>query len=62
MDIVDALLGAGFYERAVGQEMNIASGIETNILEMAERINELTGNKAGIAHAPARVWDKKNVY
>jgi UDP-glucose 4-epimerase len=58
-DIVDALLRAGFFERAVGQEMNIASGTETNILQMAERINELTGNKAGIMHAPARVWDTK---
>jgi UDP-glucose 4-epimerase len=59
MDIVDALLRAGFYEKAVGQEMNIASGTETNILEMAERINELTGNKAGIMRAEHRVWDTK---
>ena len=58
-DIVDALLRAGYYEKAVGQEMNIASGRETNILEMAERINELTGNQAGILRAPPRVWDTK---
>lgn len=58
-DIVDALLRAGYYEAAIGQEMNIASGSETNILEMAELINELTGNKAGIVRAPARVWDTK---
>lgn len=59
MDIVDALLRAGYFEQAVGQEMNIASGAETNILQMAELINELTGNQAGIQHAPARVWDTK---
>lgn len=59
MDIVDALLRAGFYESAIGQEMNIASGSETNILEMAEQINGLVGNEAGIARAPARVWDTK---
>ena len=59
MDIVDALLRAGHYERAIGQEMNIASGQETNILQMAERINELTGNKAGIVRAEHRVWDTK---
>ncbi|MBN1828343.1 MAG: NAD-dependent epimerase/dehydratase family protein [Deltaproteobacteria bacterium] len=59
MDIVDALLRAGFYKQAIGQEMNIASGSETNILEMAERINKLIGNKAGIARAPGRVWDTK---
>jgi nucleoside-diphosphate-sugar epimerase len=59
MDIVDALLRAGYFEKAVGQEMNIASGAETNILQMAERINVLAGNKAGIVRAPGRVWDTK---
>ena len=59
MDIVDALLRAGCYESAVGQEMNIASGIETNILAMAEQINSLTDNKAGIMHRPPRKWDTK---
>lgn len=59
MDIVDALLRAGYYDQAIGQEMNIASGTEINILQMAERINELTGNKAGITRAEKRVWDTK---
>lgn len=59
LDIVDALLRAGFCERAVGQEMNIASGHEVKILWMAERINELTCNKAGIMRAEHRVWDTK---
>jgi UDP-glucose 4-epimerase len=59
MDIVDALLRAGYFEKALGQEMNIASGAETNILQMAERINGLIRNKAGIVRAPARVWDTK---
>jgi nucleoside-diphosphate-sugar epimerase len=59
MDIVDALLRAGYHEKAVGQEMNIASGAETNILEMAEMVNRLTGNKAGILRTERRVWDTK---
>jgi UDP-glucose 4-epimerase len=59
MDIVDALLRAGYFEEAIGQEMNIASGHETNILQMAELINELTGNQAGIVRAEPRVWDTK---
>ena len=59
MDIVDALLRAGYYERAIGQEMNIASGHEVNILQMAEHINELTGNKAGIVRVERRTWDTK---
>ncbi len=58
-DIVDALLRAAYYEQAIGQEMNIASGSEVNILTMAEHINELTGNKAGIIRAERRVWDTK---
>jgi nucleoside-diphosphate-sugar epimerase len=58
-DIVDALLRAGYIEGAVGNEMNIASGVETNILQMAERINELTGNKAGIVKVEPRKWDTK---
>lgn len=58
-DIVDALLRAGFFEAAIGQEMNIASGCETNILSMAERINEITGNQAGVVRAQPRVWDTK---
>ena len=59
MDIVDALLRAGCYEQAIGQEMNIASGREINILQMAERINELTGNQAGIVRVERRAWDTK---
>lgn len=58
-DIVDALMRAAYYEQAIGQEMNIASGSEVNILQMAEHINELTGNKAGIVRAERRVWDTK---
>lgn len=59
LDIVDALLRAGYEERAIGQEMNIASGQEVKILDLAERINELTGNSAGIVRAERRVWDTK---
>jgi nucleoside-diphosphate-sugar epimerase len=58
-DIVDALLRAAYFEAAVGQEMNIASGHETNILEMAHQINRLAENPAGICKAQRRVWDTK---
>ena len=58
-DITDALLRAGYYEQALGKEMNIASGTEVNILQMAELINELTRNNAGIVRTEHRVWDTK---
>ena len=58
-DLVDGLLRAGYFERAIGQEMNLASGREIKILEMAERVNELTENQAGIRRVERRVWDTK---
>ena len=58
-DIVDGMLRAGYFESAIGEEFNLASGCETRILEMAEKVNTLVGNKAGILRAPPRVWDTK---
>ena len=40
-----------------GSVYNLASGVETTIRELAELINELTGNPTPIALAPARDWD-----
>jgi nucleoside-diphosphate-sugar epimerase len=59
-DLVDGLLRAGYYEKAVGQEMNLASEVETTIGELAEMINKLVGNTAGIAMVGKRKWDTKN--
>lgn len=59
-DIVDALLRAAYFEEAVGHEMNIASGREIDILELAEKINTLSGNKAPIKFAERRKWDTKS--
>jgi UDP-glucose 4-epimerase len=58
-DLVDALLRAGYFDKAIGQEMNLATGCEVRILDMAAKVNELTGNKAGIQKAPHRKWDTK---
>lgn len=59
-DIVDGLLRAGALESAVGAEFNLASGRETSILELAQKINALTGNPAGIAFVGQRKWDTKS--
>jgi nucleoside-diphosphate-sugar epimerase len=40
-----------------GGVYNLASGVETTIRELAETINELTGNPTPIALTPARDWD-----
>jgi nucleoside-diphosphate-sugar epimerase len=59
-DIVDGLLRAGYFESAIGQEFNLASGKETKIIDLANMINELTDNKAGIRFASRRKWDTKS--
>jgi nucleoside-diphosphate-sugar epimerase len=41
-----------------GGVYNLASGVETSIKELAELVNELTGNTTPIALTPARDWDR----
>ena len=59
-DLVDGLLRAGHFKEAVGQEFNLASGAETRIIDLANMINELVGNQAGIKYASRRKWDTKS--
>ena len=59
-DIVDALMRAGIRKEAIGEEMNIASATETEIVEMANTVNELTGNNAGLQFTSRRKWDTKS--
>lgn len=59
-DIVDALLKSAVSEKAIGADMNIASGKEIEIIQMAETVNKLTGNKAGIVYTDKRKWDTKS--
>ena len=59
-DIVDALLSAGISEKAIGEEMNIASGRETKIIDLANTINGLVENDAGIVFTDRRKWDTKS--
>ena len=58
-DIVDGLLRSGIMENAVGQEYNLASGVETTIRSLADMVNEATHNPAGIRFVPRRTWDTK---
>lgn len=41
-----------------GGVYNLASGVETTILELATLINEITGNPTPVALHPARDWDR----
>ena len=57
-DAVDGLLLAGVIPEAVGEAINIASETETKIIDLANTINELTGNKKGVKFVERRKWDK----
>ena len=59
-DIVDGLLRAGYSKEAIGQEVNLASGKETSIADLANMINALTGNQAGVMFYDKRKWDTKS--
>lgn len=59
-DIVNGLLAMGLEEKAIGEAINLGSSKEHRVLEMAEMVNRLTGNKAGIKFTERRDWDVKN--
>jgi nucleoside-diphosphate-sugar epimerase len=56
-DIVEGLLRCAT-NGAPGDVYNLASGVETSIRELAETINRLAGNDAGVELLPAREWDR----
>jgi nucleoside-diphosphate-sugar epimerase len=56
--IVDGTLRMGVMEKALGEAVNLASETETRIADLANWINEITGNRAGVIHKQRRDWDK----
>ena len=58
-DVVDGLLALGATAEAAGEEVNLASGVETKIIDLARVINEATGNTAGVQYVAKRQWDTK---
>ena len=57
-DIVDGTLRIGAFKEALGEAINLASETETRVIDLANWINELTGNEAGTVFRPKRDWDK----
>ena len=57
-DIVDGTLRAGVTPEAVGDAFNLASETETRVTDIANMINELTGNLNGVEFTSRRDWDK----
>jgi len=57
-DAVNGLLLAGVISEAVGEAINIASGTETKVIDLAKMINDATGNSKGVKFVERRNWDK----
>ncbi|KAF5430807.1 Nucleoside-diphosphate-sugar epimerase [Candidatus Methanophagaceae archaeon] len=59
-DIIVGLLAMGIKEAAVGEAINLGSGKEHRVIDLANTVNELTGNEAGIKYIERRDWDVKH--
>ena len=59
LDLVQGLIKAGYEERAVGANFNLASGKEMRIRDLAQMVNEATKNKSPINFRERRKWDTK---
>jgi len=57
-DIVEGTLLAGIVPEAVGEAFNLASQTETRIMDIADMINEITGNHGGVEFIARRDWDR----
>jgi UDP-glucose 4-epimerase len=58
-DIINGLLAMGIREEAVGEAINLGSGTEHKVIEMANLVNRLTGNNSGIVFVDRMDWDVK---
>ena len=58
-DIVNGLVAMGIEENAIGEAINLGSSKDHQVIEMANKVNALTGNNQGIAYMARRNWDAK---
>jgi nucleoside-diphosphate-sugar epimerase len=58
-DIINGLLAMGIEEKAIGQAINLGSAKEHKVIDMANMVNNITGNQAGIKYVERRNWDVK---
>jgi len=56
-DIAEGILLALMTPEAKGEIFNLGNGKETSVLELANAINEITGNSAGVEFHERRNWD-----
>ena len=58
-DIVNGLLAMGIREEAIGEAFNLGASKEQRVIDMANTVNMLAKNKAGIVYKERRDWDVK---
>lgn len=58
-DIINGLLAMGIKEEAIGEAINLGSGKEHRVIELANIVNKLTDNEAGVIYVERREWDVK---
>lgn len=58
-DIVNGLLAMGVKDEAVGEAFNLGASKEQRVIDMANAVNRLAGNDAGIQFKERRDWDVK---
>ena len=59
LDLVQGLIKSGFYNEAIGQNFNLASGNETKIIDMVKKVNIAAGNASPLTFISRRKWDTK---
>jgi UDP-glucose 4-epimerase len=58
-DIINGLLAMGIKEEAVGEAINLGSGKEHRVIDLANMVNELASNEVEIRYVERRDWDVK---
>jgi UDP-glucose 4-epimerase len=56
-DLVAGLIAGAFTPQAAGEVFNLGTSIQTEVIDLATRINEHVGNQAGVVYHPRRDWD-----
>jgi UDP-glucose 4-epimerase len=59
LDLVQGLVKSGYYEKAIGENFNLAAGKEISIKDMAESVLKATNNDAPLVFKQRRKWDTK---
>ncbi len=51
----------GIKEEAIGEAINLGSGEGHRVIDLANMVNELVGNEAGVKYVERRDWDVKHM-